>query len=161
MGKTSVLAELQKYGFVVIDLDATGICRWRNKTTKEFTEYGPSGRDPEWLAQHEWYCDVSTLKTLLSCIREDKDIFVAAMPHNVSEFAHDFDKIFLLTANEDVIRKRLAERKNNHFARKEEEQEFVLKSMKEIISSLKDFTEVDSQSPETTAKEILTTLDLN
>ena len=72
-GKTTVLAELQKEGYVVIDLDATGICRWKNKETQEFTEYGETGRDYEWLTQHGWYCDIGKLRQLLSTIREDKD----------------------------------------------------------------------------------------
>jgi predicted ATPase len=37
-GKTTTLAELQKHGYVVIDLDATGMCRWKNKETGEVTE---------------------------------------------------------------------------------------------------------------------------
>lgn len=39
-GKTTALAELQKRGYLVIDLDATGLCRWRNKETGAYDEYG-------------------------------------------------------------------------------------------------------------------------
>lgn len=45
VGKTTTLAELQKHGYVVIDLDATGICRWKNRNTGQPTEYEETGRD--------------------------------------------------------------------------------------------------------------------
>ena len=44
----------------------------------KIAEYG-AGRDSEWLNNHGWYCDIDTLKKLLSCIREDKNVFVAGI----------------------------------------------------------------------------------
>lgn len=143
-GKTTVLAELQKHGYVVIDLDATGMCRWKNKETGEITEYGLTGRDHEWLTRHGWYCDIDTLKKLLSCIREDKDVFVAGCSENIEGVAKEFDKVFVLNTEDSVIRNRLNKRSNNHFAKKEEEQDFVLDQSRYLMSKLKDFTEVDA-----------------
>ncbi len=158
-GKTTTLAELQKHGHVVIDLDATGICRWRNKETQEVTEYGPDGRDTEWLNLHGWYCDIPTLQKLLSCIREDKDVFVAAITENIEELAKEFEKVFVLNANDDVIRNRLNARSNNHFAKKEEEQNFIFKQSRYLISKLGDFVEVDAdKNPTEIADFILSNL---
>ncbi len=143
-GKTTTLAELQKRGFVVIDLDATGICRWKNKETQEITEYGPDGRDIEWLNLHGWYCDIPILQKLLSCIREDKDVFVAAIAENIEDVAREFGKVFVLNASDNVIRNRLNARTNNHFAKKEEEQDFIFEQSRYLISKLKDFVGVDT-----------------
>ena len=143
-GKTTALAELQKRGFAVIELDATGMCRWKNKTTGEFTWYGEAGQSSQWLAEHGWYCDIDTLKKLLSCIREDKDIFVAVIAENVEDVAHEFDKVFVFTAGNDVIKERLARRSNNNFAKQEEEQEFILNQSEELLKKLKNFTKVDA-----------------
>jgi dephospho-CoA kinase len=143
-GKTTALAELQKHGYVVIDLDATGICRWRNKETQEVTEYGPDGRDIEWLNLHGWYCDIPTLQKLLSCIREDKDVFVAGCSENIEEVAKEFNKIIVLNASDLVIRNRLNARTNNHFAKKEDEQDFIFEQSRYLMQKLKDFVEVDT-----------------
>lgn len=158
-GKTTALAELQKYGYVVIDLDATGICRWRNKETQEVTEYGPDGRDVEWLNLHGWYCDIPTLQKLLSCIREDKDVFVAAIAENIEDVAKEFDKVFVLNASDNVIRSRLNARTNNHFAKKEEEQDFIFEQSRYLMAKLKDFVEVDTdKTPAEIADYILVKL---
>ncbi len=150
-GKTTALSELQKQGFVVIDLDATGICRWRNIETQEGTEYGPTGRDYDWLTKHGWYCDTPTLQKLLSCIREDKDVFVAGIAENIEELASQFDKVFVFEAPDEVVKERLNARTNNHFARKEEEQEFIFKHSRELLNKIKDFMEIDASQ---TSKEI-------
>jgi len=155
-GKTTVLSELQKHGYVVIDLDATGICRWRNKETQEITEYGPTGRDYEWLTRHGWYCDIDKLKQLLSTIREDKDVFVAAITEDIEDLATEFDKVFMLVADDSVVKERLNSRTNNHFAKNEDEQKFILKHSKELLEKIKEFTQVDaSRTPTEIAENIL------
>jgi len=158
-GKTTTLAEIQKQGVVAIDLDATGICRWKNKETEEVTEYGPDGRDTEWLNLHGWYCDIPTLQKLLSCIREDKNVFVSAIAENIEDVAKEFDKVFVLNASDEVVRYRLNTRTNNHFAKKEDEQDFILAQKKYLVSKLKDFVEVDTdKTPADIADYILSKL---
>ncbi len=155
-GKTTVLSELQKYGYVVIDLDATGMCIWKNIATGEITEYGPTGRDQKWINEHGWYCNIETLKKLLSCIREDKDIFVAGVSENIEEVVAEFDKVFFLNASDDVIKQRLLKRTNNHFGKKEDEQEAIFAWRTELMNKIKNFTEVDaSKSPNEIAEFIL------
>ena len=143
-GKTTALAELQKHGYAVIDLDATGMCRWKNKNTGEIVEYGSTGRDYQWLTQHGWYCDIETLKKLLSSIREDKDVFVAGITENIEDVVREFDKVFIFTASDDIIKERLAKRENNHFAKKEDEQDFVIEHSKKLLQKIKDFVEIDA-----------------
>src|ERR1017187_802057 len=106
VGKTTILAELQKHGYLVIDLDATGLCRWKNKKTGEFTEYGLTGKNYEWLTEHGWYCDIEKFKLFLSCIREDKFVFVAGLTENIREFSEIFDKIFILDTHKEMVEKR-------------------------------------------------------
>jgi len=154
-GKTTILAELQKRGYMVVDLDATGMCRWKNKETNEITEYGPIGRDYKWLTEHGWYCDTDILKKLLSCIREDKDVFVAVITENIEEVVDEFDKTFIFVADDGIIKERLDKRTNNHFAKKEEEQDFVLKHSRELLKKIKDFTEIDANKNPTEIVDIV------
>ena len=156
VGKTTALAELQKHGFVVIDLDATGICRWKNKNTGEFTEYGFTGKNSQWLAEHGWYCDMETLKKLLSCISEDKWVFIAGMSQNIKDFSKIFDKIFILDAGKETIEKRLIERTNNHFAKKGDERDYMFKYTQEQLAQLENPVTIDAyQKPEVVAQSIL------
>lgn len=158
-GKTTTLAELQKHGYVVIDLDATGMCIWKNIATGDITEYGPDGRDNKWINEHGWYCNVDTLKKLLSCIREDKDVFVAGVSENIEEVVVLFDKVFFLNASDDEIKARLLKRTNNHFGKKEDEQEAVLGWKSELMDKIKNFTEVDAdKNPAEIAEFILNNL---
>ncbi len=159
-GKTTVLAELQKRGYATIDLDATGICTWKNIATDEATEYGLNGRDQKWLNEHGWYCDVDTLKKLLSCIREDKDVFVAGFVDNIEDVVREFQKVFFLVASDDVTKERLSKRTNNHFGKKEDEQEIILSWKEEFMSKIKNFTEVDAnRTPNEVAEFILNKLE--
>src|SRR3989344_5648835 len=158
-GKTTILAELQSQGYVVIDLDATGMCRWKDKETGEVTEYGEVGRDYEWLTKHGWYCDIDTLKKLLSCMREDKDVFVAVITENIGEVANEFDRVFILNTDDAVVKDRLNRRTNNHFAKKEEEQDFVLEHSKELLKRVNNQISVDAnQTPNEIADNILNSL---
>lgn len=160
-GKTTVLSELQKHGYVVIDLDATGICRWKNKETQEFVEYGETGRDYEWLTKHGWYCDVEKLKQIMSVIREDEDVFVAGIAENIEEVSQEFDKVFIITASDTIVKERLNARTSNHFAKKEEEQDFVLEHSKKLLENIKDFIEIDAnKSPTEVAEEILKSIEI-
>lgn len=160
-GKTSVLAELQKYGFVVIDLDATGLCRWKNKETEEFTEYGLQGKDYDWLQHHGWYCDVEKLKILLSCIREDKNVFVGGIVENLYDVSQVFDKKFLLSVDKSILKERLLTRTNNHFGKKQDEQQFIIESSAKISEKLLNFVEISSNdSSQKTTKNILKELNL-
>jgi broad-specificity NMP kinase len=155
-GKTKTLAELQKHGYATIDLDATGICKWKDLVTGEVVEYGLAGRNYEWLSKHGWYCDIAILQTLLSAVNENKDVFVAGIAENIDELADVFNNVFILTASDSVVRDRLSNRSNNDFAKKEEEQSFVLEHSGKLLKKIKNFIEVDAdQSPSKVVEIIL------
>jgi broad-specificity NMP kinase len=155
-GKTSTLAEIQKHGYVVIDLDATGICRWKHKETGTDTEYGPTGRDYVWLTQHGWFCDVEKLQNLLSCIREDRTIFVGGVAENIDEVILLFDKVFVLNVPEYILKERLTSRTTNHFGRKEDEQQFVIEENKKLLEKLRENEIIDgNQTIQETVEYIL------
>jgi len=160
-GKTTTLAELQKHGYLVVDLDATGLCEWKNIETGEKTEYGPNGKDYAWLTKHGWYCDIEKFKLFLSCIREDKIVFIAGMTENLKEFSKIFDKIFIIGAENKVIEKRLIERTNNHFAKKEDERLFMFKHTQELLNQLENPIEIDTnKKPESVAQSVLDALNV-
>lgn len=143
-GKTTALAELQKRGYLVIDLDATGLCRWRNKITGEYAEYGKERKDTSWFDQHRWYCDNETLTKFLSHIRPDKEVFVGGVVKNIVEVGEKFDKKFLLTADGAVLCDRLTNRTNNVFGKHTHEQEATIKYDALLREALPDYVLIDS-----------------
>lgn len=138
-GKTTALAELQKRGNLVIDLDATGFCRWRNKETGEYAEYGEDGKDEAWFEKHRWYCDDKELTTLLSCIRPDKQVFVGGVVRNIKDIGEKFDKKFLLTTDSATLRERLTSRTNNVFGKHTHEQDAAIKYNSLLKDDLSDY----------------------
>jgi len=159
VGKTTTLAELQKQGYLVIDADATGMCIWRNHITKEHVEYGPDGRDADWLAKHGWYCDIDQFTSFLSHIRKDKQVFVSGLTENISEFSKIFDKIVVLELDKNLIIERLNQRTNNHFAKKKEEQDFIFNSQNNLIEKIENITSIKTNtSPEEVVNNILNLL---
>lgn len=146
-GKTTMLAELQKRGYLVIDLDATGLCRWRNIETGEYDEYGLDGKDEEWFSKHGWYCDIDKLKGFLSYVREDKEVFVGGITGNIEELMKIFDMTFLLSADETILRERLTHRTNNNFGKKPHEQEAIVRHNADLQKVLQNYIAVDGNKP--------------
>lgn len=146
-GKTTTLAELQKRGYLVIDLDATGLCRWKNTKTGEFAEYGENGRDDAWFSDHRWFCDDETLTKMLSCVRSDKQVFVGGVAKNISEIGEKFDKKFLLTVDSVALRERLSTRTNNVFGKHPHEQEAAIKYDSLLKDALTEYILIDSAKP--------------
>jgi broad-specificity NMP kinase len=156
VGKTTTLAELQKYGYLVIDVDATGICVWKNHKTKEKVEYGPDGRDSDWLTEHGWYCDIGQLSSFLSYVRENKHVFVSGFVENMTEFSKIFDKVIILELEKDKIIERLNQRTNNHFAKKKEEQDFIFNSQNNLFKKIQNTISINTNvTPKEVADKIL------
>lgn len=159
VGKTTTLAELQKQGYLVIDADATGMCIWKNHKTKEKVEYGPDGRNAEWLAEHGWYCDIPQFKSFLSHIRKDKHVFVSGLAENIAEFSKIFDKVFVLELEKELIAERLNKRTNNHFAKKKDEQDYIFNSQDNLIKNIENTIKINTNvSPEKVAEHIQNSL---
>ncbi len=99
------------------------------------------------------------LEKLLSCIRTEKVVFIAGMPENIKDFQKVFDVVFLLDAEKDVIEKRLRERTNNHFAKKDDERAFMFTHTQELLDQLENPLRINAnEDPETVAKTILSSL---
>ena len=156
VGKTTTLVELEKLGSFVIDIDTTGLCKWKHKDTKEIVHYGLDGKDYAWLESHGWYCDTERLKILLSAIREDKNVFVSALTENMEEVVELFDKVFILTVDEEELRQRLTERTTNPFGRKEDEQDFIISEQSKLLQKINDPIRIETNiTPSEVAKKIL------
>ena len=67
--------------------------------------------------------------------------------------------MFILNTDDAVVKDRLNRRTNNHFAKKEEEQDFVLEHSKELLKRVNNQISVDAnQTPNEIADNILNSL---
>ncbi|HSX24633.1 MAG TPA: AAA family ATPase, partial [Candidatus Andersenbacteria bacterium] len=123
-GKSSLCKHLNSLGYIAYDIDAVpGLCSWRSKKTGEIGDYYPNiGR--EWLDQYDWICDEEKLKKLFV---NNKDVLICGISSNQKKLLPLFEKVILLTLDNDLLRQRLANRTGeNEFAKTESEQLHIL-----------------------------------
>jgi gluconate kinase len=113
-GKSTLAKELRRRGFAAYDVEE-GFSYHINKQTGERAAY-PTNPTPEWYEQHERVFNEEILKNLFKK-HQHQPLFISSITANQAKFYPDFDKIFLLTAPDEVITHRLGTRTNNFFGR--------------------------------------------
>jgi broad-specificity NMP kinase len=125
-GKSTISKELNRRGITSIDFsDVSGMCYWRDKITKEKTEY-PITSDFNWFDSHERICNVERLKEILD---EHKDLIITGIAGNQTEYFNLFDKILLLQCNPETITQRMQTRESP-WGKTKVEQDYTLKWQK-------------------------------
>jgi broad-specificity NMP kinase len=113
-GKSTVAKELRQRGYAAYDTEE-GFSYYVDKQTGERCAY-PKTPSPEWYETHERVFDEQVLINLFKK-HAGEPLFIASITANQSKYYPQFDKIFLLTAPDDVIVHRLGTRTNNYFGR--------------------------------------------
>ncbi len=108
------------------DIDEVpGLCSWLSKTTGEQADYH-SGIGREWIEQHDWVLDEEKIKSLLRN-SDKRTIFLCGIASNQKSLFPLFQKIILLTLDENTLIQRLSNRKGKDvYAREKSEQEELL-----------------------------------
>lgn len=104
-GKSSVLAELQRRGYRVVDTDDPG---WR--------EYRPYAEPADDVHRGEWRWVEDRMRTLLAS-DDGRSLVVAGCVRNQSDFYDRFDAVVLLSAPLDVLLDRVARRTTNEYGK--------------------------------------------
>jgi dephospho-CoA kinase len=118
VGKSTIVEELNRRGFVAVDLDTPAWSDYRELDgAAKRVVGGTSGED--WL----WRED--RVRDLLEG-SEAEILFVAGCAPNQGRFYPHFDHVVLLTAPAEVTIRRLATRTNNAFGKRPEELAKVL-----------------------------------
>lgn len=113
-GKSSIAKELRRRGLAAYDTEE-GFSYYADKHTGELVSR-PHEPTPEWYEKHHRIFDEKILMNLMKK-HEHEDLFICSITANQAKFYPQFDKIFLLTAPDDVITHRLGTRTNNYFGR--------------------------------------------
>ncbi len=132
-GKSTVAKELQKRGLAAYDADA-GFSYNADKKTGEKT-VRPTNPTLEWYEDHERVFSEKVLQNLFKKHANDK-LYICSITANQAKYYPDFDKIFLLSAPDKIIVKRLETRTNNHYGKHPIELERVVSRHKEFDEEL-------------------------
>jgi broad-specificity NMP kinase len=154
-GKSTLAKELRQRGYAAYDVEE-GFSYHINKQTGEKASY-PTNPTPEWYENHERVFDEKVLMNLMKKHR-DEPLFICSITANQAKYYPQFDKIFLLTAPDEVVTHRLGTRTNNYFGRHPLELQRVIGRHQQFDDELKALgaQPIDStQSIEAVASEIL------
>lgn len=154
-GKSTIAKELRRRGYAAYDTEE-GFSYYVDKQTGERCAY-PARPSQEWYDRHERVFDEKILMNLLKK-HAGEPLFICSITANQSKYYGQFDKIFLLTAPDDVITHRLGTRTNNYFGRHPLDLQRVIGRHQQFDDELKAVGAilVDSTQPiEKVADEIL------
>lgn len=121
-GKTTLARELAKQGYKTIDQDK--LCVWKNNQTLERERFYP-GIGKEFLENHDWYCDISKLNSILE-ENHDRPVFVVGVSANQNEYLDTFTKIFLLKVRPEIFFERIDKREDNLFGKHQSEKDHIM-----------------------------------
>jgi broad-specificity NMP kinase len=113
-GKTTTAKELRRRGYAAYDTEE-GFSYYADKQTGERV-HRPHEPTQEWYDKHHRVFDENILLNLFKK-HPDEPLFICSITANQAKFYKDFDKIFLLTAPNQIIIHRLGTRTNNYFGR--------------------------------------------
>jgi dephospho-CoA kinase len=154
-GKSTLAKELRRRGYAAYDVEE-GFSYHINKQTGERASY-PTNPTPEWYERHERVFDEKILMNLIKK-HADEPLFICSITANQAKYYQQFDKLFLLSAPDEVVTHRLGTRTNNYFGRHPLELQRVIGRHQQFDEELKALGAIviDSTRPiEAVADEIL------
>ena len=134
-GKSSVARELRKRGYAAYDTE-TGFSYHINKKTSEKAAY-PANPTIEWYDAHERVFDEKILENLFKK-HANETLFICSITANQKKYYPDFTKIFLLTADDETLVKRIETRTDNHFGKHPLELQRIISRHQSFDNELKE-----------------------
>ncbi len=133
-GKSTVAKELQKRGLVAYDTEV-GFSYHIDKKTGQRAVY-PANPTIEWYDVHERVFDEHILENLFKK-HADEPLFICSITANQRKYYSQFDKIFLLTTDDETVVKRIEQRTDNHFGKHPLELKRIIDRHQEFDDELK------------------------
>lgn len=138
-GKSAVGSELKKRGFDVVNTDqdvfsGLSIAYWRSRATGQGIDM-PWPPPKNWHNENDWIWRINVLRQRLDS--SDKPmVFACGDSRNKQDAYSLFDKIFVLTASNAVLRKRIQSRTDNYFGKTDEEFNWIVNQNKVIVDEV-------------------------
>ncbi|MEU6860747.1 AAA family ATPase [Glycomyces sp. NPDC046736] len=137
VGKSAVVGALTARGLRAVDTDYGGFCA-----------PGPDVDPPTQVAQPGWVWHEARMRALLDTAGEEP-LFVSGCAPNQGRFYPDFDRVVLLSAAPEVVRRRLLGRTGNPYGKGPGELEQALRDQAEVEPLLRNGAtlEIDTDAP--------------
>ena len=113
-GKSTVGHQLHKRGYAAYDTDA-GFSYYADKKTGRQVEK-PAGPTFSWYEHHERVFEEKRLEQLFDQ-HANEPLFICSITANQKKYYPQFDKIFLLTADDELLMHRLNTRTTSEFGK--------------------------------------------
>ena len=141
-GKSTIGRALKDlgYGFIEADVDTyhgKSIAYWTSKKTKKGRNM-PWPPPENWHNENNWTWRVDVLQQKIN-EKPKENIFVCGDSRNKTEALHLFDKIFVLSVDDDTLRHRLETRTDNYFGKSADQLAWVLEENKTIVVEMTKF----------------------
>jgi dephospho-CoA kinase len=138
-GKSLLVEKLQARGYKAVDADNDEYSKWVevDNSTDEYGSTVEPGRD--------WVWREDRIQELLSN-QETDFLFLSGCAANMGQFLPLFDRIVLLTADEEIILERLRTRTNNDYGKRPNEAKRVIElkeSVEPVLRKIAD-NEIDT-----------------
>jgi broad-specificity NMP kinase len=132
-GKSTVSDELENRGYKSYDTDnLPGFHYFIDRETKQRIDK-PSNAPSNWNLNHDWVWNPDKIEKALN---QDGDVFICAITPSQIPYYSKFNKIFILTLDEQTLRQRLKTRTTNYFGKNPEELNHVLENYEKFRDSL-------------------------
>ncbi|MCC3763103.1 AAA family ATPase [Glycomyces sp. TRM65418] len=137
VGKSTVIAALGARGHRVVDTDYGGYC-----------SPAPDAEPPRPTAEPGWVWHEARMRRLLDTA-EGRALFVSGCVPNQGRFYADFDRVVLLSAAPEVVRRRLLGREGNDYGKASGELEQALRDQAAVEPLLRAGAtlEIDTDAP--------------
>ncbi|MFE0535203.1 AAA family ATPase [Streptomyces nigra] len=119
-GKSTVCGVLRERGFVALDADEDGFCRWFDRADGEAVTDPPYPVPAGWLDRYGWEIVREWVEALATDSRS-RVAFLCGSAENEADILDLFDAVVCLAIDDETLRHRLATRTTNPFGRHPEE----------------------------------------
>jgi shikimate kinase len=137
-GKSAIRKELSARGYEAYDTDKDGLSEWFNKDTGK-SVYSPreewGSRSAEWYAKHELNTSLDRIRELATQAKT-KVIFLCGSTSNRREVMKLCSLVVGLDISEEVLRQRIAARKNL-FGKQQHELDKILEWRKKVTADIR------------------------
>lgn len=116
-GKSAILRELTTRGVATVGIDEEpGLVTWIHTATGTAVPRGAELTD-EFLATHDWGCDLEALQAILH--EKSRPVVICGTCDNFLEIMNIVDKTFILVCEPEVFLSRIETRVDNEFGKTE------------------------------------------
>lgn len=147
VGKSTIQRELKRLGYEAYDIDQPRFGGPTNLVTGESVHLPPIDmRSKEWFDRHEWRVSRDAVQSLKN-ESINTTIYLCGTTTTEHLIWDLFDKVLYLHVDEETLKQRLANRKDNDFGKSEDEMKIILPRYHEAEDALKhlDVTTIDAR----------------